>query len=126
MSELFLERVVNDEFEVTLEEIPALIFKLAAVQCSLSARLLRKNGDDKAPRRHDAEQLLDVSERAKNKHDEEDRLLSAKEAAERLGVTTDYLYRNKDLPFRIRLPNSSKALFSSLGIDGYLKSQRRT
>ena len=58
--------------------------------------------------------------------EDDDRLLTAQEAAARLGVTTDYLYRNKDLPFRVRLPNSSKALFSSLGMERYLKSQRRT
>ncbi len=47
-----------------------------------------------------------------------DELLGIEAAAERLGVSTDYLYRNsKTLPFTRRM--GRKVLFSSLGIDSY-------
>ena len=51
-------------------------------------------------------------------------LLTVDAAAERLGVSTDYLYRHQDtLPFSRRM--GRKLLFSSLGIDTYLKRKER-
>ena len=120
MSDSFLKDAFDTD-ELPLEKIPAVIIKLAEMQSSLSARLLREPDAEKPSRRSDA----GYAGRAKAERNQEDRLLSAKEAAERLSVSTDYLYRNKNLPFRVKLPNSSKALFSSNGIDRYLKSQRR-
>ena len=53
-----------------------------------------------------------------------DSLLSVEEAAERLGMSTDYLYRNsKKLPFTRRM--GRKVLFSSAGIDQYITRGRR-
>jgi hypothetical protein len=47
-----------------------------------------------------------------------DRLLTA----ERLGVTKDYLYRNKNLPFAVRL-GPGQLRFSAAGIDRYIKAR---
>ena len=53
----------------------------------------------------------------------QDELLEISVAAARLGVSTDYLYRNsKVLPFTRRM--GRKLLFSSLGIDSYLARKR--
>src|SRR5262252_7056998 len=52
-----------------------------------------------------------------------DELLEIGPASERLGVSTDYLYRNsKSLPFTRRM--GRKLLFSRLGIDAYLSKKR--
>lgn len=53
-----------------------------------------------------------------------DELLAVDAAAERLGVSTDYLYRHQDkFPFSRRM--GRKLLFSSLGIDAYLRKKER-
>ena len=53
-----------------------------------------------------------------------DELLTVNAAAERLGVSTDYLYRHQDkFPFIRRI--GRKLLFSSMGIDAYLKRKER-
>jgi excisionase family DNA binding protein len=52
-----------------------------------------------------------------------DSLIPIKQAAERLGVSVDYLYRNSDsLPFTRRA--GRKLLFSSAGIDAYIARKR--
>jgi excisionase family DNA binding protein len=52
-----------------------------------------------------------------------DELLSVEAAAERLGVSTDYLYRhNGQLPFSRRM--GRKLLFSSAGIDAFIRQKR--
>ncbi len=52
-----------------------------------------------------------------------DELLEVPEAAHRLGVSPDYLYRNsKKFPFTRRM--GRKLLFSSTGLDSYLKKSR--
>ena len=51
---------------------------------------------------------------------EEDRLLDVREAAQRLGTSTDYLYRHgRTLPFTVRV--GSRLRFSSRGIDRYIR-----
>ena len=53
-----------------------------------------------------------------------DKLLTIESAADRMGVSTDYLYRNsKTLPFTRRM--GRKLLFSPLGIDAYINRSRR-
>jgi excisionase family DNA binding protein len=53
-----------------------------------------------------------------------DKLLTIESAADRMGVSTDYLYRNsKTLPFTRRM--GRKLLFSSVGIDAYINRSRR-
>jgi predicted DNA-binding transcriptional regulator AlpA len=54
----------------------------------------------------------------------EDRLLTIKEAATTLSLTTDWLYRNaKRFPFTVRLGNGHLR-FSRNGVQDYLKKQR--
>lgn len=56
--------------------------------------------------------------------EQRDELLEVPEAAARLSCSTDYLYRNsKRLPFVRRL--GRKLLFSSAGLDAYLKRRQR-
>jgi predicted DNA-binding transcriptional regulator AlpA len=53
---------------------------------------------------------------------EPDQLLEVEEAAKRLSMSEDYLYRHsKDFPFTRRI--GRRLLFSSLGIDRYIKQQ---
>ncbi|SRR5579875_25764 len=52
-----------------------------------------------------------------------DRLLGIEEAAAKLGVTPDWLYRHhKDLPFTVR--HSRLLRFSELGIEQYIRKHR--
>ena len=52
-----------------------------------------------------------------------DELIDVAEAAARMGVSRDYLYRNhKRLPFARRV--GRKLLFSAVGLDVYLKRSR--
>lgn len=88
---------------VTQEEIPFLLAALSALQSILVARLLTE-----AP--------------ASPLH-KEDRLLEIDEAADRLKLSRDYLYRNsKRLPFTVRIGNSLR--FSSDGIDKYIQQRK--
>jgi hypothetical protein len=55
---------------------------------------------------------------------EHDEMLDVKVAAKRLGMSTDWLYdHHSKLPFT--RPNGRKLLFSSLGIDEYIRKRRR-
>jgi excisionase family DNA binding protein len=55
--------------------------------------------------------------------DSADELLSVEAAAEWLGVSADYLYRhNGQLPFSRRM--GRKLLFSSAGIDAFIRQKR--
>ena len=90
---------------VPVEQIPAVIGQLAALQLGLAARLLQ--GQDHA------DQL-----------DRGDTLLRVGDAAKRLGMTKDYLYRHADqLPFTVR-PGRRQLRFSSQGIDRYIKQRQ--
>src|SRR5271163_4632750 len=52
-----------------------------------------------------------------------DELLDTAEAAHRLGISKDFLYRNhRDFPFTRRV--GRRLLFSSLGIEKYIRQQR--
>lgn len=50
---------------------------------------------------------------------EPDELLTAKQAATRLGVSEDFLYRAKELPFRVQL--GRRVRFSARGIGRYIR-----
>ena len=53
-----------------------------------------------------------------------DRLIDVKEAAERLGISANFLYRNsRRYPFTRR--EGRKVLFSSVGIDRYIAQKGR-
>ena len=113
MNHADLTALLADLEQIAPESIPRVVGELERLKTLLVGRLM-------------AEKSRNGSTAGESKDVEEDRLLTAKDAAARLSVSTDHLYRNKELPFRVRLPNSSKVLFSSQGIDRYLKSQRRT
>lgn len=91
---LDLERLLK----LPLETVPAAMAHVAAVQSALAARLLN----------------------AENKSDLNDELLDVEEAAEKLGVSKDWLYTRSDtLPFVVRLGRKLK--FSVRGIEKYIK-----
>jgi predicted DNA-binding transcriptional regulator AlpA len=57
--------------------------------------------------------------------DRRDRLLDFKQAAEKLGVTADWLYHNyKDFPFWVRVGRRPR--FSENGIEDYIQKRRNT
>ena len=91
---------------VPRDKIPAVMAALAAAQTQLSARLLA------APAPKATERL------------EDDRLLTAEEAAPVLGITPHWLYRHANqLPFARRL--SRKVLrFSESGLKKYVSIKR--
>jgi predicted DNA-binding transcriptional regulator AlpA len=58
-----------------------------------------------------------------HRHQSRDRLLDVFEAAEKLGVTTDWLYRHhRKLPITVR--HGRLLRFSELGIDDYIRRRR--
>jgi excisionase family DNA binding protein len=88
--------------EVDPGQIPALLTQLSAVQSSMAARLITATQDTPCAG--------------------EDILLSVEEAAERLGVSRDWLYRRtRSLPFVVRVGRHVR--FSSAGIDRYVRNR---
>ena len=82
--------------------IPALLSQLSALQGAMAARLISADRDEP----------MSV----------EDTLLTVDQAAERLGVSTDWLFRrSRTLPFVVRLGRHLR--FSNRGIDRYLRSR---
>jgi excisionase family DNA binding protein len=70
--------------------------------------------------------LLGATEgiRARQEDAERDCLLTAKEAAERLALTVDYLYRHAEkLPFTVR-PGAGQVRFSARGIERYIQARQ--
>lgn len=89
--------------EVTQEEIPLLLAALSALQGILAARLLAVGPTFPS--------------------EKEDCLLGIDEAADRLNLSKDYLYRHsKKFPFTVRIGNSLR--FSSNGIDKYIHQRK--
>lgn len=83
-------------------QIPALLVQLNAVQASMAAHLVATTQAG-AAERHDA-------------------LLNVEEAAKRLGVSTDWIYRRtRKLPFVVRVGRNVR--FSSNGIDRYVRNR---
>jgi hypothetical protein len=96
-----LQIVLASVREMTAEELPHLIGELESVKATAWARL---SAPSPTPQQHD--DLLDIEA-----------------AAERLGVSKDYLYRNHSkLSFTRRM--GKRLLFSSLGIDRHIKQAR--
>jgi excisionase family DNA binding protein len=90
---------------VPIEQVPALIAGLAAAQGQLAARLLARN---------DAARVADPS----------DRLLTVEQAAGRIGMSSDWLYRNaRRLPFTRRAGRSLR--FSEKGVDRWIATRAR-
>jgi hypothetical protein len=100
-----IEKQMRDELQIVLgvarelpvNDLPRLLGDLEEIRCTAMARLT-------APA---------ASQRP-------DELLPVEQAAERLGVSVDYLYRNhSSLPFSRRMGRNLR--FSSLGIDEYIR-----
>lgn len=82
--------------------IPALLSQLSALQGAIAARLISADRDESVS--------------------SEDTLLTVDQAAERLGVSTDWLFRrSRTLPFVVRLGRHLR--FSNRGIDRYLRTR---
>jgi len=97
-----LEAVLRSLEKLTPEEIPGLVGELHTVLAHCQLKLSRPEGDGIHP---------------------PDRRIDAKEAAARLGVSVDYLYRHhRQFPFTARA--GKKLLFSSNGIDRYIARKR--
>ena len=68
--------------------------------------------------------LLRLTTAASTPSQSTDELLNVAEASERLGVSTDYLYRHSEqFPFTKRV--GRKLLFSSVGIDNWIRQRRK-
>ncbi len=94
-----LQVVLSAVREVPTEDLPTLLGELEQVRYTAIARL--SGPASPSPR-------------------ESDRLVPVEEAAHRLGISTDYLYRHaQDYPFTRRL--GSRLLFSSAGIDEFIQ-----
>ncbi|PYU47542.1 MAG: hypothetical protein DMG54_00800 [Acidobacteria bacterium] len=95
-----LQPVLQSLWGLTKEELPELIGELESLKATAWTRLMEPAA---APDQHD--ELLDV-----------------KAAAERLGVSRDYLYRHhRQYAFTRR--QGRKLLFSALGIDRHIKQK---
>jgi predicted DNA-binding transcriptional regulator AlpA len=102
---LSLAQVSQGVDNLVPEDILPLLSQVAALQSALAARLLDAQG---------------YSETSPT----EDRLITVAEAAERLGTTPDWLYRNADdLPFTVRLA-PRQLRFSAHGIERYLHTRQ--
>jgi predicted DNA-binding transcriptional regulator AlpA len=94
--------------DLAADALAALAARCAAVQSALAAAqfaLVVNAETTEAPAPHD-----------------DDRLLGIKEAAAKLGVTRDYLYRRKDLPFRVSVA-PGQVRFSLKGIEKFIRAK---
>jgi len=88
---------------VPTERIPALLSQLSALQSVMAARLVSATDLDESVTTQDT-------------------LLTVAQAAERLGVSKDWLFRrSRTLPFVVRLGRHLR--FSNRGIDRYLRNR---
>jgi excisionase family DNA binding protein len=89
--------------DLPLDALAALQAQCAAAQGAIAAAMLGHPGTQASPA--------------------PDSLITAEEAAERLSVSKDWLYRTaKDLPFTVRL-GPDMVRFSRAGIDRYIRIQ---
>jgi predicted DNA-binding transcriptional regulator AlpA len=94
-----LQTVMMAARELPAGELPRLLGELEEIRCTAMARLTAP-----APAQSQADELL-----------------SAAEAARRLGISQDYLYRHhRDFPFTRRV--GRRLLFSALGIEKHIKT----
>lgn len=91
--------------ELAPEQIPAVLGELEELKAAAWAQLLAPNG-----RNPSGVQLADE-------------LVNAREAARRLGLSVDYLYRfSRRLPFVVRI--GRRVRFSSRGIERYIERRQ--
>jgi excisionase family DNA binding protein len=96
-----LQSVMTALRELPAGELPRLLGELEEIRCTAMARLTAP-----APTLFQADELL-----------------SAPQAARRLGISHDYLYRHhRELPFTRRV--GRRLLFSALGIEKYIKTTK--
>jgi predicted DNA-binding transcriptional regulator AlpA len=108
MESMSLKQFSVDPSSVPIEEIPATLSMLAALQGALAARLLN------AASATGSELATETS----------DRMLTVKECAERLRRSTKWVYRrNKTLPFA-RCLGPRSWVFSQKGLEKWLSSRR--
>jgi len=94
-----LQAVLIAARELPAGELPRLLGELEEIRCTAMARLAAP-----APAQSQADELL-----------------STPEAARRLGISQDYLYRHhRDFPFTRRV--GRRLLFSAMGIEKYIKT----
>ena len=94
--------------DLPVSEIPAILMRLASLQGVLLSRLAA--GSSQSPRDVDGEGSAD-------------RNLSVREAAERLGMKSGYLYRHaKSLPFALKI--GRRLLFSASGLERWNRRQQ--
>ena len=92
--------------ELAPEQIPAVLGELEELKAAAWAQLLAPNG--RSP--------FGIQEAA-------DELVNAREAARRLGLSVDYLYRfSRRLPFVVRI--GRRVRFSSRGIERYIERRQ--
>ena len=94
--------------DLTADALAALAARCAAGQSVLAAAqlaLIVNGGTTEAPAPNDG-----------------DRLLVIEEAAAKLAVTEDYLYRGKDLPFRVNV-GPGHVRFSVKGIERWIRAK---
>jgi excisionase family DNA binding protein len=95
-----LQVVLGVARELPINDLPRLLGDLEEIRCTAMARLTAPAGAQRP-----------------------DELLTVEQAAERLEVSVDYLYRNHSrLPFSRRMGRNLR--FSSLGIDEYIRRAR--
>ena len=107
VTELLTENMRHPEYvrELPLGAIPGMLAQLAAAQSILAAQLVESVGRPNTP------------DGAAG-----DRLLTVEEAAEKLGVAPDWLYRRAArLPFTVRLGRSVR--FSEAGIARFIRQR---
>lgn len=93
--------------EIPPDRVPALLGEIERLRATLWARLTTPAGGNGQP-----------------DPPAEDRLLSVTEAAEKLGLTEDYLYRHaKTLPFTVRV-GPRQLRFSLRGIERYIRQRQ--
>ncbi len=96
-----LQTVLMAARELPVDDLPRLMGELEEIRCTAMARLATP-----APAQSQADELL-----------------SAVEAARRLGISQDYLYRHhRGFPFSRRV--GRRLLFSALGIEKYIKTTK--
>ncbi|MGB6473824.1 MAG: helix-turn-helix domain-containing protein [Candidatus Sulfotelmatobacter sp.] len=94
-----LEPVLADAKTVPAAELPRLLGDLREIEATALARLSAPAPAQPA-----------------------DELLSVKQAAQKLGCSTDFLYKRGPFPFARRL--GRKLMFSQNGIEKYLREQK--
>jgi predicted DNA-binding transcriptional regulator AlpA len=92
--------------KLPLAAIPAVLAHLASIQSLLAARLLAEIPKDRSVRTDLVEQR-------------DDRLLTLEEAALALRVDTQWIYKHRKLPFRVKLAGKTLR-FSENGIKKWL------